>query len=322
VLRAADVWRLHPDEYEFLWRSILRTENESTYQRVDGYGVDCIAGGTAYQIYSHQGAPWAGVQAKFRNDLSAAQEALAAGALSFTRWVFISTFPFKEPAQAKWLAEKQAAALPLIVEAWGDEALLANPSRQTAVERMVGLIREAASAAVQVTQAGIVAIGHNAPGVAAIGHNAPGILIQHGPQRRPLVGVAYTTPDGHPSFLAWDGDIDHLKIEPPREVSDDALVAVHCAICGYESEPQQPIWARVQGTDQREVWEVDNAGGRRWKLRSARLKHVVCFLTVGPRRDPHCSAFCGRCGRTVSDGNFCSSCSTEVRGSVALRRCP
>jgi hypothetical protein len=27
MLRPADIWRLHPDEYEFLWRSMLRKEH-------------------------------------------------------------------------------------------------------------------------------------------------------------------------------------------------------------------------------------------------------------------------------------------------------
>jgi hypothetical protein len=194
VLKPADIWRLHPDEYEFLWRSILRQKHGAAYRRIDGHGIDCMVGDTAYQIYSHQTAAWATVQAKFREDLQSAQRALASGELAFDRWVFVSTFPFKEPAQAAWLRKKEAEALPLVVATWGDEDLLSDPARQEAVERMVGLIRDASAEGVHVKQAGILAIGQGAPGISAIGHGAPGILIQQGPERRieaPRVIVAF-----------------------------------------------------------------------------------------------------------------------------------
>ena len=79
MLRAADIARLHPDEYEFLWRSILRKEHEATYRRLDGLGVDCMTDRTVYQIYSHQAGSWSVVQAKLRTDLASARQALALG---------------------------------------------------------------------------------------------------------------------------------------------------------------------------------------------------------------------------------------------------
>jgi hypothetical protein len=202
---------------------------------------------------------------------------------------FHQHFPFKDPGHAKWLEAAKASALSLIVEAWGDEALLADRARQAAVERMVGLIQQVASSAIQVIGAGL----GGGTGI----HIAPGgLTIQNTPQPQPLVGVPCEF-GGRAFFLAWEGDFDRLDIKDPREVMGEELVAIHCAICRYASDPQQPIWQRVQGPPRRDVWEVDDERTFRRKLKSAHLKHEVSFLTVGPRRDPACGEFCVRCGR-------------------------
>lgn len=317
MLRPADVARLNPDDFEYLWRSILRKENGATYRRLDGLGVDCMTGRTAYQFYSHQGTPWAGVQRKFREDLAAVQAARAAGSLHADRWVFITTFPFKEPDQATWLAKQKVEALPLIVENWGDEAVLATPQRQEAIERMIGIIQQVANVTVQVANAGIVAIGGNAPGI-HIAHG--GVAIHNAPPRKALVGVPYQFGE-RVRMLAWDGDLDHLRVEDPRDVTGDELSTIHCSICRYQSDPQQPVWARVEGAQFRVVWEVDQEGQSRRKLRSAYMKQAISFLSVAPRSEPSCLAFCARCGKTSGGGQNCAECSTAVGTLVVLKYC-
>lgn len=267
MLKAFDIQRLDPEGFEFLWRTILRREHASSYKRFDGLGIDCLVGSTAYQFYCHQAARWTTVQEKLRGDLAAARQALEADTVAFSKWVFVSTFPFKEPDHVAWV-DRQKAAVPFVVETWGDEDLLINPDRQADAERIIGLVTA--------------------------------------PSRRPLVGVSCEFA-GCESFLAWDGDLEYLTIEDPRVVAGEGLAAIQCAICRYASDPQQPIWTRVAGSGRQDVWQVDEQRRTRRKLMSEVLaKRGISFLTVAPRRVP-CVPFCALCGRT-SGGIYCPRC--------------
>ena len=141
MITPADIRRLQPEQYEFLWRSLLREEYPHDYQHVDGYGVDCIVAGTAVQAYHHQGGPWSVVQRKFREDLDAAR----ASGLAFKRWVFATTFPFSNPKHREWLTEQIAGAQPLTVEIWGEEALASYVAKHPRLASLVGLLQEIGS---------------------------------------------------------------------------------------------------------------------------------------------------------------------------------
>jgi len=140
LLTPADIRRLTPEAYEFLWRTILRKEHGTSYRHVDGHGIDCLTDGRAYQIYHHQGAAWDVVQGKFRDDLQAARDARDKGKYQFDEWVFISTFPFKDPGQREWFDGQVGKALPLRVVKWGDEDLCHYLARYPDLAGMFGLI--------------------------------------------------------------------------------------------------------------------------------------------------------------------------------------
>jgi len=135
----ADIRRLHPEQYELLWRTILRREHGSSYVHVDAHGIDCLTDRTAYQVYHHQGAGVDVVRAKFRDDLRAAQGALASGRYDFKTWVFISTYSFKDPSQRDWFDEQRTNAGPLVVVTWGDEDLYDSLARHPDIAMLAGL---------------------------------------------------------------------------------------------------------------------------------------------------------------------------------------
>lgn len=139
MLTPADIRRLTPEAYEFLWRTILRRDHGGAYKHVDAYGIDCLTDGVAYQLYHHQGAAWSVVQGKFREDVAAAKGALAARRYAFDEWVFITTFSFKDPEQRTWLEEQRAKALPLSIVTWGDEDLCDRLARHPDLATLMGL---------------------------------------------------------------------------------------------------------------------------------------------------------------------------------------
>ena len=139
MLTPADIRRLVPAAFEFLWRTILSREHGTSYRHVDGRGIDCLTSETAYQIYHHQGASWPVVQAKFRDDLHAAQNARARGAFAFDEYVFVTTFAFMEPAQRAWLEVRRSRALPLRLVVWGEEHLCDQLARHPDLAAQFGL---------------------------------------------------------------------------------------------------------------------------------------------------------------------------------------
>ena len=56
-MKPADIRLLHPEQFEFSWRTLLRREHGGSYPHVDGHGIDCLTDDTAYQIYHHH-ASW------------------------------------------------------------------------------------------------------------------------------------------------------------------------------------------------------------------------------------------------------------------------
>jgi hypothetical protein len=139
LLTPADIRRLVPAAFEFLWRTILSREHGTSYRHVDGRGIDCLTADTAYQIYHHQGASWPVVQSKFRDDLHAAQKARAKGLFAFDEYVFITTFAFMEPVQRGWLESRRSQARPLRVAVWGDEQLCDQLARHPDLASQFGL---------------------------------------------------------------------------------------------------------------------------------------------------------------------------------------
>jgi hypothetical protein len=139
LLTPGDIRRLVPAAFEFLWRTILSREHGASYRHVDGHGIDCLAGETAYQIYHHQGASWPVVQAKFRDDLHAVERARARALFHFSKFVFVSTFGFQDPAHRAWFEARKARALPLRVTAWGEEQLCSQLARHPDLASQFGL---------------------------------------------------------------------------------------------------------------------------------------------------------------------------------------
>lgn len=139
MLTPADIRRLPPEAFEFLWRTVLSREHGVSYRHVDGHGIDCLADDTAYQVYHHQGASWAVVQGKFREDLVAAQKARAKGKIEFDKYVFVTTFPFKDPEHRAWIERWCSKALPLRVIVWGDEQLCDQLARHPDLASQFGL---------------------------------------------------------------------------------------------------------------------------------------------------------------------------------------
>jgi hypothetical protein len=139
LLTPADIRRLVPAAFEFLWRTILSREHGTSYRHVDGRGIDCLTVDTAYQIYHHQGASWPVVQSKFRDDLHAAQRARAKGVFAFDEYVFVTTFAFMEPAQRGWLEARRSQARPLRVVVWGEEQLCDQLARHPDLASQFGL---------------------------------------------------------------------------------------------------------------------------------------------------------------------------------------
>jgi hypothetical protein len=147
LLTPADIRRLAPAAFEFLWRTILSREHGTSYRHVDGRGIDCLTADTAYQIYHHQGASWPVVQSKFRDDLHAAQRARAKNLFAFDEYVFVTTFAFMEPAQRAWLEARRSRALPLRVAVWGDERLCDQLARHPDLASQFGLGSSAGASA-------------------------------------------------------------------------------------------------------------------------------------------------------------------------------
>ena len=145
MLTPADIRRLVPAAFEFLWRTILSREHGTSYRHVDGRGIDCLTTDTAYQIYHHQGASWPVVQSKFRDDLHAAQRARAKGLFAFDEYVFITTFAFMEPAQRGWLEARRSQARPLRVVVWGEEQLCDQLARHPDLASQFGLVSSVAT---------------------------------------------------------------------------------------------------------------------------------------------------------------------------------
>lgn len=145
MLTPADIRRLVPAAFEFLWRTILSREHGTSYRHVDGRGIDCLTVDTAYQIYHHQGASWPVVQCKFRDDLHAAQKARAKGVFTFDEYVFVTTFAFMDPAQGAWLEARKARALPLRVAVWGEEQLCDLLARHPDLAAQFGLASSVAA---------------------------------------------------------------------------------------------------------------------------------------------------------------------------------
>ena len=110
--------------------------------------------------------------------------------------------------------------------------------------------------------------------------------------------------------LAW-GLLPELKTLAPRDVDSDELLIVHCTLAGYQPEPLQPRWQRVQDPVARDVWQVDEQQASKRKLRSLHLKDKVAFLRVSARREQP-NDFCGRCGRTWGSANYCAECGKEL----------
>lgn len=205
MLSPADIRRLHPEEFEFLWRALLRREHGNTYRHVDGHGVDCITGETAYQLYHHQGASFAIVRGKFRHDLQAALKAREEGKLSFNRWIFVTTFAFKDPAQIEWLEAQKASALPALVETWGDEDLASYAARHPDVARLVGVLHEATPAApTQVVGAAIAAVG-GAGGGAGI-HIEGGVRFENAPPVTESTATVSCLEQGQAAILCVKND--------------------------------------------------------------------------------------------------------------------
>ncbi len=196
MVTPADIRRLHADDFEFLWRTLLRQEHGVSYRHVDAHGIDCLTDNRAYQVYHHQSAAWAVVQGKFRDDVQAAQDARTKGRFKFDEWVFITTFPFKDPSQRAWLDEQIAKALPLRVHTWGDEDLCNQLARYPHIARQFGL-----GPGQRNVTAGIMAQGG-----AGGGH---GINIEGGLH---IVGATATAPASVPPFLA----------EPPETIEQQA----------------------------------------------------------------------------------------------------
>lgn len=318
-LTAYDIQRLHPDHFEFLWRVILRREYGDAYRRFDGCGIDCFAGDTACQFYSHQGASWATVQAKFRDDLKAAIAAHGPNTPRFSTWAFVTTYPFKKPHEQTWL-EQQKKTAPFDLVTWHEEDLLTDAERQADAERIIGLAQQAFQGGPLIVTAGLMAIGGGgAPGVQVHGgvHN----VTHHGPPPMPLVGVPYAF-QGQALLLAWGGDLERIQEDEPRCVEEPELALVHCTLCRYKIDPMQPVWSPPRGVaGQKTVWEVDQARGVRRKLYSVASRgYTGTFLRVRPRREP-CANFCHRCGWNNS-GNNCARCGSELHHVVKLERCP
>jgi hypothetical protein len=135
----ADIRRLVPAAFEFLWRTILNREHGASYRHVDAHGIDCLTDNTAYQLYHHQGAAWSVVQGKFRDDLQAAQRVRAKGLFPFDAYVFVSTFAFREPGQRAWLETRKSRARPLRVVTWGEEHLCDQLARHPDLAAQFGL---------------------------------------------------------------------------------------------------------------------------------------------------------------------------------------
>jgi hypothetical protein len=145
LLTPADIRRLVPAAFEFLWRTILSREHGTSYRHVDGCGIDCLTADRAYQIYHHQGASWPVVQSKFRDDLHAAQRARAKGLFAFDEYVFVTTFAFMEPAQRAWIEARKSRVLPLRVTVWGEEQLCDQLARYPDLAAQFGLVSSVAA---------------------------------------------------------------------------------------------------------------------------------------------------------------------------------
>jgi hypothetical protein len=139
LLTPADIRRLVPAAFEFLWRTILNREHGASYRHVDGHGIDCLTDNTAYQIYHHQNAAWEVVQGKFRDDLQAAQRARVKGRFEFDEYVFVTTFAFKDPAHRAWLESRTSKAYPLRIVTWGEEQLCGQLARHPDLATQFGL---------------------------------------------------------------------------------------------------------------------------------------------------------------------------------------